>query len=555
MVSLSIYFRSAYALLFIMDKRIITMITDFGARDGYTGVMKGVIAGISPEAAVIDITHEVEPHDISEAAAILRDSYRYFPKGTIHLVIVDPGVGGSRRPIVVETPDYTFIGPDNGIFTPIYESGEVLRVGELSNRDIFLSHISHTFHGRDIFAPAAATLSKGLPPSILGPEITDYVKINVPIIEIKGDVLTGEVAYIDRFGNLITNIDKDRLFGFAGDEGFHIEIKGKTISELKKTYAESGKRELAAIIGSSNRLEIAVNQGSAAGMLEAEKGDSVEIRRGKARHIKYKMNLFLFIATVFTTLFAGALQQGVNPFTDPWQIYKGFPFSFTLLTILLIHEMGHFFLSKRHKVHATLPYFIPAPSFIGTFGAVISMKELPRNRTAIMDVGVSGPLAGFVVALAAYILGLYLPSGQSTLTLSPVGESLLSKALIWLIRGDVPEYASILIHPIGFAGWLGLFVTSLNLLPIGQLDGGHISYALLGDRQRFLAGAAVFVLIFLGLFVWPGWLFWAFLTLLMGIRHPRPIDPDTPLDAGRKILGLIALIIFIITFMPTPFAL
>lgn len=537
-----------------MDKRIISLITDFGMRDGYVGVMKGVIAGINSDASVIDISHQVAPQDISAAAAILKDSYRYFPKGTIHLVIVDPGVGGSRRPIIVETPDYTFVGPDNGIFTPIYESGEVLRVIEISSRDMLLPSVSNTFHGRDIFAPAAANLSKDLPASIFGPEITDYIRIKASSPEIKENIMAGEVAYIDNFGNLITNIDRGALLNFCGDENFDVEIKGRTIHGLKKTYAESAGGELIALIGSSNRLEIAVNQGNAGDFLRAAKGANIKVRKGEGRHLKYKLNLFLFIATVFTTLFAGALQQGVNPLLTPWKIYKGFPFSFTLLSILLIHELGHFFASRRHKIQATLPYFIPAPSFIGTFGAVISMKELPRSRSALMDVGVSGPLAGFVVAVLAYALGLYLPSGQSTLTLSPEGESILSRILIRLIRGDVPAYASILIHPIGFAGWLGLFVTSLNLLPIGQLDGGHVSYALLGDKQRFLAGFTVFILIFLGLFVWKGWLFWAFLTLIIGIRHPKPIDRYTPLDARRKILGLIALIIFIITFMPTPFA-
>lgn len=540
--------------LFTMDKRIITLITDFGTRDGYVGVLKGVIAGINPDAPVIDISHEVAAQDISEAAMILRDSYRYFPKETIHLVIVDPGVGGSRRPIIVETQDYTFVGPDNGVFTPIYESGEVLRVTEITNRGMFLPQVSSTFHGRDVFAPAAASLSKGVPISAFGPEITDYVRIKASSPEFRGDVMVGEVAYVDSFGNLITNIDKDAFFSFTGNERFDIGIKGRSISALKKTYSESEKGELLALIGSSNRLEIAVNQGRAEDTLNAGKGWPVEVRRGGSR-LSYKLNLFLFVATIFTTLFAGAIQQGVNPFATPWKIYKGFPFSFTLLSILLIHELGHFFLSRHHRVHATLPYFIPAPSIIGTFGAVISMKELPRNRKAIMDIGVAGPLAGFVVAVLAYALGLYLPSGQSTLTISPVGESILSKVLIRVIRGDVPEYASILIHPVGFAGWLGLFVTSLNLLPIGQLDGGHVAYALLGDRQRFLARFTVFFLVVLGLLYWPGWLFWAFLTLLIGIRHPRPIDPYTPLDTKRKILCLIALIIFIITFMPTPFAL
>lgn len=537
-----------------MDKKIITLITDFGTRDGYVGVMKGVIAGIAPDASIIDISHEVAPQDISEAALILKDSCRYFPKGTIHLVVVDPGVGGSRRAIIVETSDYVFIGPDNGVFTPIYESGEVLRVTEISNREFFLPDVSGTFHGRDVFAPVAATLSKGFPVSMLGSEIHDYTWISGSRPEVVGGLMSGEVAYVDNFGNVITNIEKETLLKFAQDDDFHIEIRGKFISGLKKSYADAEKGEFLSLIGSSNRLEIALNQGNARDILGIDKGYRVEVRRGKGRQVKYKLNLVLFIATVFTTLIAGAMQQGVNPFIHPWQIYKGFPFSFTLLTILLIHEMGHFFLSRHHNVPATLPYFIPAPSFIGTFGAVISMKELPKNRAALMDVGVAGPLAGFVVAVAAYVLGLYLPSGQSTLTLSPVGESILSKVLIRLTRGDVPEYASILIHPIGFAGWLGLFVTSLNLLPTGQLDGGHVAYAMFGDKQRFLARFTVLMLVVLGLFTWSGWLFWAVLTLIIGVRHPKPMDPYTPLDMKRKIIGLIALLIFVITFMPTPFA-
>lgn len=538
-----------------MNKTTITLITDFGTRDGYVGVMKGVIAGINPDALVIDISHKVAAQDISGASIILRDSYRYFPRGTIHLVVVDPGVGGNRRPIIVETSDYTFVGPDNGVFTPIFESGGVLRVIELSNREMFLPYVSSTFHGRDVFAPAAAHISRGLPMSIFGSEITDYVKIKNLLPEIKGTIMRGEVAYVDSFGNLITNITKDTFSSFVGNERFEIEVGGRTIHGLNRAYTESGRGDFLALMGSSNSLEIAMNQGNACDALGSAKGSPVEVRRGVDRPLKYKLSLFLFTVTVITTLFAGAAQQGVNPFVAPSKIYKGLPFSFTLLSILLIHELGHFFASRRHKVGATLPYFIPAPSFIGTFGAIISMKELPKNKKAIMDIGVAGPLAGFIVAVIAYILGLYLPSGHSSITISPVGESILSRILIRLIRGDVPEYASILIHPIGFAGWLGLFVTSLNLLPIGQLDGGHISYSLLGDKQRFLAGFTVFILVFLGLFVWPGWLFWAFLTALMGIRHPRPVDSYTPLDTRRKTFGIIALIIFIITFMPTPFVL
>ena len=280
---------------------------------------------------------------------------------------------------------------------------------------------------------------------------------------------------------------------------------------------------------------------------------------------RWTLPLFLFALTVFTTLWAGAYQAYSGTIRGPvaflWEhpemLKQGVPFAGTLLFILLTHEFGHFILSKIHRVPASLPLFIPGPPhFIGTFGAIIRMRGPILNRRALFDIGVSGPLAGFVVALVALAAGLFLSTvvdRTSTFGLQ-LGEPLLLKFMAWLIIGPLPPQADVLLHPVAFAAWFGLFVTSLNLIPIGQLDGGHVAYALWGHRQRAMAFAIVPVLIVLGFVGWPGWFVWAFMAGVWGLGHPPVVDPHIPLGRGRVLVGWVAFAVFVLTFAPVPFS-
>jgi membrane-associated protease RseP (regulator of RpoE activity) len=259
-----------------------------------------------------------------------------------------------------------------------------------------------------------------------------------------------------------------------------------------------------------------------------------------------------------TTLLAGALQHGVIPWEQPEKIYLGLPFSLTLLFILFVHEMSHYIASRRHNVSATLPYFIPAPPIpfiIGTFGAVIKMKPPIPDRRSLIDIGASGPIGGFIIAVIACFIGLHLsevkPTGEIQEGLS-FGSSLLFSFLTKITLGIDPEKYDIILHPVAFAGWIGLLVTSLNLLPIGQLDGGHITYALFGEKHAWISKGMLPVLVVLGIKFWPGWLMWAVLMIFIGYKHPPVVYPHIQLDRNRKLVGWLALVIFILTFTPTP---
>jgi membrane-associated protease RseP (regulator of RpoE activity) len=267
-------------------------------------------------------------------------------------------------------------------------------------------------------------------------------------------------------------------------------------------------------------------------------------------------NVVLFILTLITTLWAGAMMEGVNPLKDPGQISRGFPFALALMGILLAHELGHYLVAKRHGVDVSLPYFIPAPSFIGTFGAFIKMRSPARDRRMLMDIGAAGPLVGVMVCLPLLVLGLSLSEvkrieGQAGITL---GDSLLLWAVGKLVVGNLPPGHDVMIHPVGFAGWIGLLVTSLNLLPVGQLDGGHVLYALLGERQIKISKFVFAGLLALGILGWEGWLFWGLLLWIMGFRHPPPLEWWVPLDRRRKIIGWATMGVFILTFIPVPFS-
>jgi len=267
-------------------------------------------------------------------------------------------------------------------------------------------------------------------------------------------------------------------------------------------------------------------------------------------------NLVLFFLTLITTVLAGALQEGVNPLTHPAQIIRGIPFALALMGILLAHELGHYLVARKNGVNVTLPYFIPAPSFIGTFGAFIKMRSPARDRRMLMDIGAAGPLVGVLVSIPILILGLSLSEVKKVE--GQMGTQLGDSILLWLISrwvvGPVPPGYDVFIHPVGFAGWIGLLVTSLNLLPIGQLDGGHVVYALVGEKQKKISKIVFAGLLALGIFGWEGWLFWAVLLWIMGFRHPMPLEWWVPLDRKRKILGWVTLAVFFLTFIPVPFS-
>jgi membrane-associated protease RseP (regulator of RpoE activity) len=269
------------------------------------------------------------------------------------------------------------------------------------------------------------------------------------------------------------------------------------------------------------------------------------------------LHLILFFLTFISTTAAGTLQLGLNPLSSIAIFLKGLPFSLTLIFILLSHELGHFFVSKYYHVAVTLPYFIPAPSLIGTFGALIKIKAPMPNRKVLFDIGIAGPLTGIIVCLPILIYGL----SHSKIVISPtvsegivLGECLLLKVLTNLIWGNLPQNANLILHPTAFAGWLGLFVTALNLIPASQLDGGHIAYAVLNKGwHKLISRFIVIFLMILGIFAWLGWLVWAVLLLAIGLHHPEPIDVNPYLGGKRIALSVLTLSIFILTFIPVPF--
>jgi len=275
-------------------------------------------------------------------------------------------------------------------------------------------------------------------------------------------------------------------------------------------------------------------------------------------HRLTSLHIILFILTFITTLFAGAILNGVDPLREPERIYTGLSFSVTLLLILLTHELSHYFMSRRHNVSVTLPYFIPAPSLIGTFGAIIKMKPPIYDRRALIDIGAAGPIGGFIVALIAVVIGLNLSDVRPSEEMQQIeGKLSLGSSIIFalltkvVLNIDIKSH-DVLLHPVAFAGWIGLLVTSLNLLPIGQLDGGHISYALFVEKHEKIAKLAIPVLLLLGILFWEGWLIWAVLMLVIGYRHPPVVYPMIELDEKRRLIGWTAIFIFIITFTPMP---
>ncbi len=270
-----------------------------------------------------------------------------------------------------------------------------------------------------------------------------------------------------------------------------------------------------------------------------------------------RIHIILFFATILTTLLAGTLMEGGNPFKQPSDFLLGVPFSFTLMLILGTHEFGHYILARMHKIDATLPYFIPAPTFIGTFGAFIKIKSPIYRKDALLQVGAAGPIAGFIVAVPALIIGLSLSEVIDTTGLElgiVLGDSILMKILTAIIYPGLSESQDILLHPVAFAGWIGLLVTMLNLLPIGQLDGGHVAYALLGKKHEKVAKFALLALIPLSYFS-INWIVWGALILILmrTTKHPPVYDVDKPLSVFNRRIAYICLAIFILCFIPAPF--
>lgn len=254
---------------------VIALLTDFGVRDYFVAAMKGVILSINPEAKLIDITHDSPPQDIRAAGFTLRACYRDFPPQTIFLSVVDPGVGSARRAIVVETTNYFFIAPDNGLLSFIFEERPNCRAFELTNEKFFAAEVSRTFHGRDVFAPVAAHLSRGVRPEEFGAEIKDFVRITEtkPKTNSNGEI-EAEIIHIDHFGNLVTNLKKEDL-----PEKFRLELNGEKIEKIRDYYAEGEAGEIFMIFGSAGFLEIAVSLGSAAKALNACSGQKLAVMK------------------------------------------------------------------------------------------------------------------------------------------------------------------------------------------------------------------------------------------------------------------------------------
>lgn len=275
---------------------IIALLTDFGTRDAYVGTMKGVMLGICPQVQLIDLTHAIAPQDVRQAAYVLLTAYRHFPAHTVFLVVVDPGVGTPRRPIALQTDHGTYVAPDNGVLSYVLARVTVQQAVELTAAEYRHTATSQTFHGRDIFSPAAAHLANGTPISVLGPAIMDWATLPEPALIVRENTITGEVLYIDHFGNIITSIGNlqwaaaNRLhfapeFGSAHPPdippldaaGCRATLAGRTLTPVRRAYGEVPPGSLLALIGSSEQLEIGQNQGNAARTLQVKIGDPVTL--------------------------------------------------------------------------------------------------------------------------------------------------------------------------------------------------------------------------------------------------------------------------------------
>jgi S-adenosylmethionine hydrolase len=257
---------------------IVTLISDFGLKGEYAGAMKGAILNVNPRCQVVDITHQIPAQDTFQASFILKNTYPYFPVGTVHLVVVDPGVGTQRKPVALKEAGHFFVGPDNGVFTFILSEGKNAGY-EITREKLFLSPVSSTFHGRDVFGPVAGHLSLGMDPRRLGPRLEEWVRLKGSDPEVKGRQMVGRVLFADAFGNLVTNISRGEFASWIGDRPFQIKGKGWCIDRLRETYQDVQPGRPLTLFGSMGLLEIAVNRGSAQLTLGLKPGDSISIKR------------------------------------------------------------------------------------------------------------------------------------------------------------------------------------------------------------------------------------------------------------------------------------
>jgi len=284
------------------------------------------------------------------------------------------------------------------------------------------------------------------------------------------------------------------------------------------------------------------------------------------------LNIVLFVVTLLSTFFVGItwslsfkyadvitqnsqINLSDKIFGDPQIIFLSILYAVVLIGILLSHELGHFLTCQYYKIDATLPYFIPAPTLIGTLGAFIKIKSPITRKQQLFDIGVAGPITGFILSVPALIYGLSLSKAVPAIPREGsliFGEPLILKIAGSMIFKDVPPDFDVILHPVAFAGWVGIFVTALNLFPVGQLDGGHVAYALLGPKSKNLAKLFIGVFIFMGFFFWIGWFIWVFIIMILGLKHPRVVDESTPLSPSRKFIGFVVFIIFILSFIPDP---
>jgi S-adenosylmethionine hydrolase len=261
-----------------MARPVVALLSDFGTRDHYAGTLKAVVLGLCPDANLVDIGHEIPAHDVLAGALELAACYKYFPSGTIFLVVVDPGVGSSRRGIAADCGDYKFVAPDNGVLSAVFRETPPKKVVELTERKYARPTVSRTFEGRDRFAPAAGWLAKGVALVSMGKSITNYHVIDLPTPEVAAEHITGQVVRVDRFGNLITNIDRKMLEQFAGGRPIAVTLADRDIPRIVATYADAPVGELCALFGSTDHLEVAVNAGDAARELGLGRGAQARVR-------------------------------------------------------------------------------------------------------------------------------------------------------------------------------------------------------------------------------------------------------------------------------------
>jgi S-adenosylmethionine hydrolase len=267
----------------VAHRPIVTLTTDFGTNDHFVGAVKGVILDIVPEAAIVDISHAVQAYDVLDGALAISQTYSYFPTGTVHMVVVDPGVGTTRRPIIASSDGYHFVAPDNGVLSMVYAKEERIHVRHVTSDHYFRQPVSNTFHGRDVFAPIAAYLAKMVDSHKFGDEIEDYVRFAAPRPKpVAENKLRAVVLKVDRFGNMITNVTpEDAPALFAGNGGFKIVVGNKEITEVRAAYAEGAPGEVFGILGSMGYLEIVANRAAAAQITGAGKGAEVSILLGE----------------------------------------------------------------------------------------------------------------------------------------------------------------------------------------------------------------------------------------------------------------------------------